>query len=589
MDNRQKSAAQSIKQRIAPTLLLAFAISMTLFFFGPFDLFCANKAEFHFVLRDFFDISAVFTLIFAGVICAILLPLRGRAFEITYAVFSWLALMLIIQGNYLNFGLTALVGDGTNEKTPRVGMYILNTLIWLAVGAGIICARIFIKNKDIVKTVTTVALITVIGMQAITFTITAVNNASVFSEKPTNSSYVGSNGDRVMLTGEHIGEVSRGKNIYYFVIDRFDAKYAEKAMTDCPEVYDEMDGFTYFDDNIAFYARTYPSICYMLTGVNNRNFDMDRHDYFDYAYSHAETLKTLKENNYAIHIYTQAYYAYENAAPMTEYAENTSNVWGYRIPSRIRLTGGMFRLSLFRYLPFLAKKTVDNMSTDTFLNYVKYDTQIPYYEPDMKDVYEMLSETTFSFRDDDKNNFTFLHIEGCHLPNEYGYHNGAPSDFLAPGEKNDSNSALKQSFSIINRFLKSLKELGVYDDATIIITGDHAAPISDFEDPDGPRRTAMFFKRSEDSFDGYKVSHAPVTHAEIWPTIMKSAGINVGEEYGKTYFDYSEGEERTRYYDFQLSTDGGYEVVRYRITGSGKDFDNWTIYERVKKKGSFYD
>ena len=111
-NKKKKSTGFTFKQRLLPVLLLAFAVSLTVFIFGPIEIYGANIEQFDFSLTDFFGWSLLSTLIGIVLICAVLLPLRGIVFDIAYALSFWGALMLMIQGNYLNFGISSLTGDG---------------------------------------------------------------------------------------------------------------------------------------------------------------------------------------------------------------------------------------------------------------------------------------------------------------------------------------------------------------------------------------------------------------------------------------------------------------------------------------------
>ena len=54
-------------------------------------------------------------------------------------------------------------------------------------------------------------------------------------------------GPRV-LTYENMGKLSKGKNVVFFLVDRFDAKYYAQKIAQDPDFFDGLDGFTYFND-----------------------------------------------------------------------------------------------------------------------------------------------------------------------------------------------------------------------------------------------------------------------------------------------------------------------------------------------------
>ncbi len=570
------------KQRLLPVLLLAFASSLTVFVFGPFEIYGTNIDQFHFALTDFLGWGMLYALVSAGIICAILLPLRGRAFDIVYALFFWVALMLMVQGNYLNFGISSLAGDGVGSEGFATSKTVLNTLLWSLVGIGCVAAVLLIrqKHRELIRIVGIVAMVTVIGMQVITFTVTSLTsdiwNAKETEEYP------------YLLTYENLNRVSDNQNVIWFVIDRFDVDYYENyALAECPEIFSNMDGFTYYNDMVSLYTRTFPSVPYMITGVEHDYRDL-RVDYMAQAYSQSDFLNTLKENNYAINLYTERYYCYESANPMLEYISNAASTNEIRIANKPLLAKDMTRLSLYRYLPVVAKGLTGDLSTPQFEKHVSYGTEYPIYSADMKDAYDFLSENPLQL-DREKNNFAFIHLSGCHLPNQYN-HDFSP---VTEEEKYSVSSATTQSFRIINLYLEQLKELGLYENATIIISGDHGNA-----DPSMPMTrapvAALFFKPSGCAGTPMKTSAAPVTQGDILPAIIDSEGIQTDLDFGRSLFEIAEDEQRPRICKFDdwktdENNERNDEVITFRITGSARDLKNWEIIARGEFIGYYMD
>ena len=235
---------------------------------------------------------------------------------------------------------------------------------------------------------------------------------------------------------------------------------------------------------------------------------------------------------------------------------------------------------------FRSKGIVGNISTPTFGKYISYETEYPKYESyDMKAVYDFMLENpmkTFY----GANNFTFLHIAGCHMPSKYDEDFGMPTR----NEQYDAVVAVKQSFKIINLYLDQLKSLGLYEDATIIITGDHGwhgGSDTTFPTDSGyPLITTLLVKESGSFGTSLKISSAPVMQADIIPTILASENIQTDIDFGRSVFEISETELRTRKYNFQSLqyTNGAldYEVVEYEIVGRARNLKNWTIVDRYR-------
>ena len=347
--------------------------------------------------------------------------------------------------------------------------------------------------------------------------------------------YVPDYDTRGVLSYEHLGELSGGRNVVFFLIDRFDVRYFESLQKKEPEFLEELGGFTYYNDYLSLYCRTYPAITSILTGKEN-DFEDTRLNYFKEAYTSRGHLHNMFFAGYDVTVYTEKYYAYDNAAYMRPYVKNVA-------------TTGQ-------------------------------------YTEDMKTLHEHLTQNDFELTDS-YGQFTFIHLYGCHTPVKYNLDWEEATD----KEKNDTTLALKQSLTIIYEYMEQMKKLGVYEDATIIITGDHPAAISDTKligeaskSDNGTRVTAMLFKRSGETGDELKINSAQISQDELWHTIYESEGLD-SLKTGESFFDIPEGEERTRRYLFERSVkleDGktrADEIVEYRITGSGRNRENWQIYK----------
>jgi len=159
-----------------------------------------------------------------------------------------------------------------------------------------------------------------------------------------------------------------------------------------------------------------------------------------------------------------------------------------------------------------------------------------------------------------------------------------------------------------------MKSLGIYEDSTIVITGDHAWSTNDYlllgeslwgddesedeneereDDEDrGVRVTSMFFKRSGDSGKELVTSTAQISQDELWNTIYESEGL-LDKKTGLSFFDIPEGLDRERRYMLQVDAKPEIneleedQIVEYKITGTALDPDNWEVVVR-KDVGNMY-
>ena len=343
------------------------------------------------------------------------------------------------------------------------------------------------------------------------------------------------------LSYNNITNISRTRNVFVFVIDRFDRVFAETAFLNDPAVFSELEGFTYFEDHIALYGHTYPSIAYMITG-NKFNNEI-RKDYLTDTYYNASTLKELRENNYQVNVYTSTYFGYIAGNSVGKYISNA--VDSKKIKEEYKTT----------------LDTLEEFYADAEFKYVN------------------------------KKVYSFIHLEGCH---DCYFGGGTPAEKLKASQIEKAVNALRRNFAIINKYIQAMKNSGVYDDATIIITGDHGSALSDTKVLDGIRTTALFVKPSGKGSGNITRSSAQVSHDNLWATIFQSEGIEPQNDYGASIFDIPADAQMTRVYNWHMfvkdpeTEKWSYIDYKYTITGSALDFANWTVTGEVKYDRSVY-
>ncbi len=386
---------------------------------------------------------------------------------------------------------------------------------------------------------------------------------------------------KAFLTKKGIDSVTKGKNIIIFIIDRFDVSFYEDIIKKTPDYFDDLDGFTYFGDNISLYSRTWPAVPTMISGVDN-DFSLTASEYFNKAYTQSDFLKDLQKNNYKIKIYTQSYYCYREGTPFIGLADNISLSRGYTITSTGELVKNLVKLSAYRYAPNAFKSSI-KISTSSFDSIAVRDGTAPQYVADDPDTCGQILKNGLSF-DGEGDSYIFLHLNGAHSPYNMDENAERSSDANADGQ-------IRGCFKMIKFYLSQLKELGVYDDATIIITGDHPRSRDDGKLPWQPRLTSLFVKPTGAS-GALKHSTAQVSQENLIPTLVKSAGIKTDNDYGKSYFEVPEGQDFVRYHKFQLSPAKGssdpVKIVTYKVSGKGTDFENWEEYSTLELPGSLY-
>ena len=299
----------------------------------------------------------------------------------------------------------------------------------------------------------------------------------------------------------------------------------------------------------------------MISGMRN-DFSGSAEQYFATAYGQSDFLRTLRENDYAVRIYTADYYGYRDAAALAGVANNLNASHGYTVTDRGRLLGNMLALSAYRYLPTVLKPLV-SVSTASFTGVGSYG-EAPAYELDDADVLATVRGGLSVDSRFGQNAYTFLHLNGCHV------------------SAGSMKSSARRCLEIIRRYLDEMKRLGVYDDATVVITGDHPWAVDDHVEPTQPRLTALFVKEAGAAEKPLRVSTAQVSQENLIPTLVKSAGLRTDRDFGTAYSEVPEGVDTERHHLFELTYGNGYSaLVDFRVCGKGRDFANWQVDSRT--------
>ncbi len=381
------------------------------------------------------------------------------------------------------------------------------------------------------------------------------------------------------MTTENLTTLSDSRNVVVFIVDRFDEEYAELAYAEAPDVYDELTGFTWFRDNIAMFGQTFPSIAWLLTN-SAYSSAMGRIEYLNSAYEGDTPLQKLHDAGYEINLYSQRFYAISDEYYFPDYIANLNEA--ERVPfttgERLLTAEKLSLLSMYRCFPFLGKKLFGDMNSDLTSRLRGQMKAEGNYSVDTKFVYDTVADADFTV--EAQKSFHFIHVTGCHDV-KYNLDFGPASE----QDKADMGVPVRYSFKMIDRYLREMKRLGVYDGATIVITGDHAAPHDVEREVCEPRLTALFVKPSGVGEGALKTSMAQVSHADLWATIFDSEGLPYDESYGTPVYDVPEDAVRTRINRWHTRGRTDLDEYVYEITGAGNDFSNWKEvgHEHYKK------
>lgn len=571
-------------KKVLTSLLAGFTVPFVLLICSTFSVYFSNASEFPFALSDF---APTFILIALGVfvvLSLLLLLTKGIPRQLIFTLCAFLVTAAYIQSTITNLTFKGMPGDGNVAKTPALTI-ILNFAVWVALFGVFVWFGLLSKHAVTGRNIMSFLLVLVLVMQTVGVLPAAIEYATKEPDSQTEVTDTtepapeADNTDdtpQVYLTTNNMFQVSTKDNIIVFILDRMDNDYLKEFLDSGSPYIDNLDGFTCYTDNIATYPRTYPAITSMLSGINT-DYTLNREDYFEYAYTNSDFLKDLKANDYNVNLYISPFYSYTDASDFGDIVTNTSLAKGYTITSNAELTSKMFELSAYFWAPEIFKSTT--LSSGSFKEIVQLNGDAPQYDmtgTSDPEVFKAFTESGITSQSQ-KNNFTFLHLRGSHAPTSMD----KDGNLVGYGQV----SILEQTtgcFNLISQYIDQMKKLGVYEDATIIITGDHASITSDTELYEKPMLTGLLVKEKGQHSVPLKTNNAQVSQDNLLATIVKSAQLETTTDYGRAYSEVPEDEVVTRTHYFQLfsGTHREDENVTYKITGKGSDFSNWEVTDR---------
>jgi hypothetical protein len=213
-------------------------------------------------------------------------------------------------------------------------------------------------------------------------------------------------------------------------------------------------------------------------------------------------------------------------------------------------------------------------------NYIVSYVPVVSIESDVK-FYNFLRQSTFS-ADSEKDVFILMHLNSSHAdgdindPHSYGYHyDEASGEIRYGGSRWDVTRA---SFEKLNYYFNRMREIGVFDNSTIIITGDHGRR------GDLPDLVSLFIKPKNSTGELITDSVTELSNKYFPASILDAAGVP-HEDYGISYFDIINGlvpapPVRTLYVVGAWTTPiarirGGYGV--WEVVGDASNLENWTF------------
>ena len=553
------------KKRFLMSMAATFAFCFTFIFFGPFEMAAFGSDSLVYNHKDVFWLLFLTTLIVTAVFGSLIALLKGKIYNYIVCFVCATTFAGYIQGIALNGSLGTLTGDAITWSEMRFELY-LSIAVWLIIYIAFYLVM-YLSRKVWTNVIYWCAgllvLIQFIPTVGIFLGLFDLGDASM---------------ENCRLTTKGMYEYSSNDNVFVFVLDRLDYKYIERVQKQSPEFFDRLDGFTGYNNAISAFGRTRPALNHLMTGCEDLAYKVPTDEFYSASWKEngKDILGDLHSANYTTEFYTDVSDLCSDPEYVEKYIGNT--FIGTKKLNKMTTLSKLMEFSAYKYAPTFIKPF--------------YWTDTNYYNRDV-----LVSDDTRTYVFDDaayadgfkaansqrkENNFKLYHFDGPH----------APYTLKVDGTRSDTETSVEEQLmgcmNILYNAFDRMKELGIYDDATIIITGDHGMHQGDTKPVLAGTRTGIFYKPAKSSGTKLVWSSAQVCTDNIAPTILKAAGADYSL-YGRALDDIGENEEVVRYYYKSATSKGSSNEITlytYRVVGDASRIENWELISTEDISGS---
>ena len=561
------------RARIGYGLIASAFLFYTLFVVAPVEIVASNASSLTMGVGDVGWYMVAFASCLA-LACALLMSvLRGRAFTVAFLATTGIAMGCYVQAMFMNQGLPT--ADGTSVPWQDYTMTTFTTaFVWIAlITALILVSRKFARQTRMIATATAVALIAVqsVGLASLIVDPDVLTGGKEETEP-------------IACTEDGLFELSTESNVVVFVLDTYDTADLKNVLKVEPDLLQPFEDFTFFENSTGSMVPTRYAVPFLLTDVEpkkGQTFD----DFLANRYGNASFLNDVYDTDYSIGLYSDSLGMDYTLPAEKELAAQTVNLHPTSI-RHVNVSGSiaiLAKAALYRDMPWLLKPQfwfyTDEMNNEMVSTVDSGDDANTLYQMNDAAYFEKLKESKLSLVDDGKAGaFRFIHLSGAHPPytlDENGNNVG------------ENGSSFTQqaigSMRIVNEYLEQMKELGVYDSSTIIVTADHGYWYIPPVLPDlkwGASSPIMLVKPANESGERQPlaVSDMPVSHMDFHPTVIEAMEGD-SAKYGETVFEVDDPNRKRIYY--MTIADGSHDtgIQEIEISGDALDFNNWKLTE----------
>lgn len=494
---------------------LLFLFGFTFFVFAPFEFYMTNNGDLWFSIYDFGGyllIAFVVYVLFIYIISKLFV--KSIAIQLLSFILFLLTIDLYIQGNFLRTDYGQLDGQpivwSEYAKSGIISIVVLVVILLSGFVAYIKCNRS--RLFQIAKIVSIcIVLVQVVTLSTLLFSKGALDN-----------------GDRYVVTDRNEWTYSPTDNFVIMILDSYDSRVFDELYKDGfkEEFEDTFKDFTYYRNTVDSFSLTDFSVPQIVTGTKYLN-QSTYGEYLEDGYTTSPILNELEKKNYELNVYVKT------NIPQGEVTARISN-WSKQtvgVSSHKRLLIHLYKLVGFRYLPQQLKQ----------LSWTYTEAIDDVQTIDMDD--NLIEWANWYFRDNIANinvnaerpTLHLFHLKGIHVPRNYD------SAFNPVSKEVDLWESAKGVNLMLAEYLDKLKELGIYDNANIVILADHAA--NEYENSEFKQCPILLVKGMNESHD-FIIDEQPVSYDDL-----QTGFVNLSNGHTDNIFNISTDDvNRPRYH-----------------------------------------
>lgn len=573
--------------RFAISFIVTAFVMFSFLIVAPYEMIAGNESSLTYALADVWQIFVVPAVVCTLVVALVVSLLRGSVFNVVVTLLFGFGLASYVQTMLLNGTLPSADGATVDWTRYRV-QAVVTFVVWVVI---VIMPYVLSRlNRKLVQSAVSflaaaLIIVQVVGVTSLFISLPTQSASSAQSQEQEEDPYYYID-ESYVVTDEGLFTVSEKDNIIVFVLDMYDTTDLQAALQADPDLLSQMTGFTWFQNTLTSITPTRDAVPSILTGQSFTT-DMSYGNLGWYRWGNGPYLRQLAQAGYSVGAYTDTMptklpyimdYMMNAVAP----GDKTTTTISLNQQGAFTI---MVKCALFRDLPWVFKPFFWFYTDD--INQAMVVTQAgtttteevsiaPYSIDDASLNQRLLTNGISATDTGEKGAFRFIHLMGAHYPYTLD-ENGQE----ASGTTTRTQQAIG-SMGIVSEYLRQLKELGLYDSATIIITADHgyfesSEPFELLSEPATPVMLVKPAQSAEEAVRPLTTSGQPVSTLDIMPTALQNVeGIDVQTE-GVNMLTLDDM-TRKRVFNSLSKQDNGVEqgLVQYQVVGDALDISNWT-------------